>query len=199
MKKALIVLSVLASLGIGAQAQSAKSFYQSPYAKRNSGSLDKGDFILSFGYGFPNLKINSYANRTSFGPLYLKGEYAIIDEVSVGAHIATAFGNHKYGPGNRYSNKSTVFSTGAMGYYHFNKLIPVSQLDVFVGAGFNMVWTHYTEDPDFRPVNNSYTDFDAYGAAAVGARWYFTNTFGVYTEFKYDGLSNVNLGVSFRF
>jgi len=82
-----------------------------------------------------------------------------------------------------------------LGYYHFNKLIPVKQLDVYAGTG-----------PAFRSRNVTYSDdsYDNYSstdvilAFKVGARYYVKNNFAFYGEGGFDHMSDINLGVTFR-
>jgi hypothetical protein len=206
MKKILLCCTIVGFLGLYANealAQSkGRSFYSTPYKSRNSGSFDRNTSILSLGYGVPNRTAARYdfwndANRVGFGPIYLKYEHGIIDEVGIGIYGAMAASQHKHGPNNRFRDRTLALSFGAMGYYHFNKLIPVRQLDVYAGAGLGFRHQVYHYDDDFR--DDSINDFDPLALFKVGARYYFTRGFGVYAEGGYDGMSDVNLGITFRF
>jgi predicted porin len=87
-----------------------------------------------------------------------------------------------------------------MAYYHFNKLIPVRNLDVYAGVGVGVRQLTYTYDDDVAgDFDDDRTSFDAMPLFKVGARYYFTKTFGVYGEGGYDNMSDVNLGITFRF
>ncbi|MBL0744879.1 outer membrane beta-barrel protein [Chryseolinea lacunae] len=196
MKK--VVFLVLAGmLSAGAlQAQSGKAFYNSPYKSRNSGSYSKSTGILSFGLGFPNKPVgywNGYGSHSSLPVLYAKYEHGIMDEVGIGGELGITGGSYKYN-GNAEKAKITAFHMAVMGYYHFNKLIPVKQLDVYAGAGLAL---------RNRAVSNAGfgddTATEVNVAVKVGARYYFTDSFGAYLETGYDNMSDVNLGVSFRF
>lgn len=198
MKK--VVFLVLAGmLSAGAlQAQSGKAFYNSPYKSRNSGSFSKSTGILSFGLGGPNKPVGywngyGYSSHSGLPVLYGKYEHGIIDEVGIGGELAITGGSYKYG-GNNEKAKITAFHLAVMGYYHFNKLIPVKQLDVYAGAGLALRNRAVNNAPNG---DDSATDVTI--PVKVGARYYFTNSFGAYLETGYDNMSDVNVGVSFRF
>jgi len=185
-------------------AQNGKAFYKTPYKSRNSGSFSKNTGLLSFGLGFPNRSGTGYdywggnERRFGIGPGYIKYEHGIIDEVGIGGYIAGAASRYKYGPDRRYTDHVFSVSLGVMGFYHFNKLIPVRQLDVYAGAGLGIRQRTFTYDDDF--INeDSDSDFDAMPLIKVGARYYFTRVFGVYAEGGYDNMSDVNLGITLRF
>jgi hypothetical protein len=193
--KNLLLLGAMSLVGLGAAQAQTKDFYKTSYKSRNSGSFSKNTGILSFGLGFPNLINNSYNNFGGFGPVYAKYEHGIMDEISIGGYLAAGFGNYRYG-WNSYKVNVFGFSGAVLGYYHFNKLIPVSKLDVYAGIGFGFRSLAYkTDNGNFEPDN----DFDPLFIAKVGARWYFTQSFAVYAESGYDKMSSVNLGVSLRF
>lgn len=194
----LTVAGMLAGTAVFAQNQ-GKSFYQQPYKSRNSGAFSRDASILSIGLGAPNAnRIGrgwNDGNRIGFPPTYIKYEHGILDEVGIGGYAAFSASRYKWDK-NHY-NARTAFSIGVLGYYHFNKLIPVSQLDVYAGAGlgFRIVSDIYERPND----TDRDSDFDPLPLFKVGARWYFTPKFGVYIEGGYDGMSDVNLGITLRF
>lgn len=209
MKRTFQVLTLLIGLGLLSSdmyAQQGKGFYKTPYKSRNSGSFGRTSGLLSLGFGFPN---NSGADfdywggderRAGFGPGYIKYEHGIIDELGLGGYVAAAASRYKYGPDRRYSDRVFSVSAGFMAYYHFNKLIPVRMLDVYAGVGVGVRQLTYTYDDDFPGFDDDdRTSFDAMPLFKVGARYYFTRVFGVYAEGGYDNMSDVNLGITFRF
>lgn len=207
MKKAILSLfcvGLFSGAHFSAMAQVEKSFYKTPYKSRNNGTFDRSSNIISLGYGF------GYANymapgwvswgndRFSYGPAYLKYEHGIIDEIGIGVYAGLAGYRVKHGPGNRFVDKASTFGSGVLGYYHFNKIIPVRGLDVYAGMGIGFTNTNYMYDGG-RPRRGDYTDFRVIGVFKGGVRYYFTPGFGVYAEGGYDDMSSVNLGLSFRF
>lgn len=177
-----------------AQSSTGHNFYKQSYASRNSGSFDKNSSLLTLGYGFPNVTTGGYWDN-GFGPLYVKYEHGILNEVGIGGYLGFAASAHD-GPG--YKDNATAIGFGVLGYYHFNKLIPIKQLDVYAGVGIGFINGHYNYDAH-SPFNRSDSYFDVNGIFKAGARWYFTPGFSVFLEAGYDGMSDANLGVSFRF
>ena len=198
MKKLYIAVTLLILISATAFGQKSKSFYNTSYKSRNSGSFGRSTGLLTFSYGFPNLPVSGYSyigdNRIGFGPVYAKYEHAIMDEVGIGGQMAFSVGRYKYGNNEHERIRSVHFA--ALGYYHFNKLIPVRQLDVYAGAGlaFRRRAVSYTDDLYF---DDTQEDVDI--ALKVGLRYYPKNNVGLYAEAGYDHMSDVNLGVSFRF
>lgn len=193
---------LLLTLAGSAQAQDARSFYKTSYKSRNSGSFSARSGLLSFGIGFPNRSGAGYdwdSDRLGFGPLYVKYEHGILDELGIGGYVAAAASRHKYGPNDRFTDKVFSVSVGAMAYYHFNKLIPVRKLDVYAGAGIGGRQLTYSYDDDWNGGRSHDSEFDVIPLFKVGARYYFTKMFGVYGEGGYDDMSDVNLGITLRF
>ncbi len=195
MKKITLLSFLLFSAAVG---YSQSSFYNNSYESRNSGSFSQETSLLSFGFGFPNVPVNNYgvygfnSSSSGVGPLYVKYEHGFLrDEVGLGGVIGNSFGSRKYNGG-----KTNVFaiSFAVNGYYHFNKLIPVEKLDVYAGVGLGLV--SISTNDDNLNIDNSNVDFNLNGL--VGARYYFSNSFGVYAEISYDGMSYSNIGVTLR-
>jgi len=181
------------------------SFYKTPYRSRNIGSFSKNTGILSLGFGFPNKSgtgVDYWGgndHRFGYGPLYVKYEHGIITELGLGGYLAMAGSKFEYGPDRRYTDRIFAFSGGFLAYYHFNKLIPVRNLDVYAGAGLGFRQLSYSYDDAFGNQSDDRGEFEVYPVIKVGARYYFTRVFGVYGEGGYDKMSDINLGVSFRF
>jgi len=190
MKK--IVLMVL-SMAFGfavSHAQVDKSFYQKSYESRNNGTFDKSTMLLSFGVGVP--AFYSGGGFSQSPALYGKFEHGLIrDEVGLGGYISTGWGSWKYG-GEKYN--FSAFSMAVLGYYHFNKMIPIEKMDVYAGAGLG--FRRYNADDWLG------TDYDESGVifvVKVGIRYYVVNNFAVYAESGFDDMSSVNFGGTFRF
>lgn len=199
---------------------SGKEFYRTPYNTRNSGSYGKGDHLLSLGYGVPNWLYTGYGygNRIVYGrtrhigigPLMLKYEFPIRDEVGLGFILQGATKSWRYDSGSR-TYRDRAWGTGAafMGYYHFNKLIPVEKLDVYAGVGINFTYVALTRDQAYYDYYYNYygytyyesqtqNDFTVRPCGVVGARYYVTPKFAFALEAGYTTFSSLNLGVTFR-
>ena len=198
MKKIVLLALAIAFCYTVAEAQSKQAFYNTPYKTRNSGSFNKSANLLTFSYGFPNVSVSGYAhkgnNSVGFGPVYAKYEHGIMDEVGIGGQLAHSTGKYDYG--SNQSEKVNILHLAILGYYHFNKLIPVRQLDVYAGSGlaFRNRVVRYSDD-----FYDNHTDTEVTIAVKVGARYYFKDNIAFYGEAGYDDMSDVNLGVSFRF
>lgn len=196
MKTVFVLIVSIMVCGV-AIAQQGKAFYNTPYKSRNSGSYSKSASLLTFSYGFPNESVKGYNHKghgsIGFGPVYAKYEHGIIDEIGIGGQLAHAAVRYDYN--NDQTERVNTFHFAVLGYYHFNKLIPVKQLDVYAGTG-----------PSFRSRKVIYSDefYDNYSgtdvnlAVKVGARYYLKNNFAFYGEGGYDGMSDINLGVTLR-
>lgn len=195
MKKSLILSIGLLICGSVAYAQNSKSFYKSSYESRNSGSWDQGSSIVSFGLGFPNQAV-SYNGLAGFPPLYVKYEHGFLrDEVGLGGYVSTGFGSvDNYYSGSTYDNNFFAFSFGVLGYYHFNKLIPIEQMDVYAGAGLGFRAVSYNGDDAYVYDN----DADVIGIVKVGIRYYIKPKFSFYAESGYDGMSSINIGITLK-
>lgn len=193
MKKIVLVVLTIA-LGYGvSHAQVDKSFYQKSYESRNNGTFDKSTSLVSFGLGVPSFYSGSYNASPAF---YGKYEHGFMrDEVGLGGYISTGFGSYKY---STYKDKFSAFSIAVLGYYHFNKLIPIEKMDVYAGAGLGFRRFSYQVD-NGSVVYRDYTDSDVLFTVKVGIRYYVVKNFAVYAESGWDDMSSVNFGGTFRF
>ncbi len=206
MKKILVL--AMAILAIPALAQKKKdakpakksnsSFYGEPYSSRNSGSFDKATHLITLTYGFPNtLDYENYvfddSNKMGIGPVNFRYEFPIRDEVGVGLSLGGATKKWDYAGG--YEYRITGISVSPLGFYHFSKLIPIKQLDVFAGVGANVNYLMYDYDD---ALLNDDNEIEVYPTALVGARYYFSEHFSGLLEVGGGSFSVVKLGVSFR-
>lgn len=194
----IFVVSTILLFSAAAFSQKAKDFYNTPYKSRNSGSFSRNMGLLTFSYGFPNIPVSgdSYVgnNRIGFGPAYAKYEHGIMDEIGIGGQMAFSAGRYDYG--NDQRERIHAFHLAVLGYYHFNKLIPLSNLDVYAGTGigFRNRTVGYTDN-----VYRDDTDVNVSVVVRAGVRYYVKPTVGLYAEAGYDDMSDINLGVTIRF
>lgn len=200
----IVLLTVQGALTAVAAQSLGRNFYKTPYRSRNSGAFSRHAGLLTFSYGVPNLSGTGSDywddDRIGFGPAYVKYEHGLLDEIGIGGYAAFAGTRYSYGnSGNRYHDKVFAFSMGALAYYHFNKLIPVRNLDVYAGVGLGGRQLTYTYDDDYKGNRDDHSKFTVFPVGKVGARYYFTHLFGVYAEAGYDKMSDVNAGITLRF
>lgn len=206
MKNSIILLGLLLVFGSASAQQKKKtakekpkatssSFYKTPYATRNSGSFDKSTHLISLTYGVPNtMDYTGYffgGNESSVGPVNLRYEFPIRDEAGVGLSVSGATHEYDYFGG---TNKTTGIAISPLGFYHFNKLIPIAKLDVYAGVGASINYYSY----DYDDVYEADSEIEVYPAGLVGARYYFTKGFSGLLEVGEGSFSVFRFGVSFR-
>lgn len=210
-----VIVFLVCSNTFTVQAQNGREFYHTPYNSRNSGSYDKRTLLLSFAYGVPNYLytgygISTYSTRhVGIGPVMGKFEFAIRDEVGLGVVFQGAAKKWRYtAGGNLYEDNAWGTSGAFMGYYHFNKLIPVERLDVYAGAGVDFSYQELRRDAAYYNYYYDYygyyytdavrTSFQVRPNAVVGVRYYVAPKFAFSAEAGYTTFSSLNLGITFR-
>ena len=154
-----------------------------------------GTNVINAGIGFGGSYdvYNSASQSPGFSFTYERGMWDIPGPgvISLGAYLG--FKAYKYDYSG-YSSKWSYTTIGVRGAYHFNGL-EVDNLDLYGGIMFNYNFLSY-----------STTNYDIYGnydstfgvTPFAGARWFFTDNFGVFGELSY-GVAYFSAGVSFKF
>ena len=95
-----------------------------------------------------------------------------------------------------YGLNWTYIMFGARAAYHWNDWHNVEQLDVYAGvlAGVNVVLDNNTYNDAFVDPRTDVFRHDTF----VGAKWYFSESFGAFAEFGY-GVKNAGAGLTFKF
>lgn len=202
--KTIALLSLLLPIGVIAQEKdNTQSFYDTSYKMRNSGSFGSSTNLLTFSYGFPctiHGSINGVRdpNRLVIGPIKANYEFSVHDEIGIAAKFLYVHGTRQDTDWFGYTTRMRIsaWAVGLSGYYHFNKLIPVKALDLYAGVGFYIgmqrsIWDiNYPTDADNGVIwTPTFT---------IGGRYYFSQSFGVYSELGLTGGSIIDLGVTFR-
>ena len=187
MKK--IIISACVALGLMAtgtcdsSAQYIKNFYKQSYKERNNETFSSNTGLLSAGLGIPYI-YSGYS--TSLPPIYLKFEMGIMDEVGIGFVGGLALGRDKY-----FDESYFATNLGLLGYYHFNKFVPIKNLDAYAGLGLGVEIANRSASGDAK--------VRVIPLGKAGVRYYFKEGLGVYVESGYDLLSSANLGITLRF
>jgi opacity protein-like surface antigen len=192
-------------------------------ARRNRNCFQKGVQVISVGYGAPNLgkvafkaldRIYPTAEYGGIGPLYLKYEYAIADQVGLGVSLRYLNSKIEYpvvGPkydadenpiagDSTYTYTQTLSSIGAMvrANYHFGT---GRQFDPYIGLGIGYGNTSIKIDRG-GDVNGISTvasiPIPLAIEATVGARYFFTESIGAYAEVGFSQ-SVINGGIAIKF
>jgi hypothetical protein len=160
-------------------------------SSRAQANYDKGNFILSAGFGFGYY----YAGGTSF---QINGEYFFTDKLSIGPYLGFTRYTYRYrNPFVNYNYDYTFVDFGARGSYHFSELFGITNenLDIYGGASLGFVVSNYDGPGDGFD--------DPYGSTVrggihAGARYFFTPKFAAYGELGV-GYAPLALGVTFKF
>lgn len=147
---------------------------------------DKGDFLLSVGVGA------GYYYAGGF-PLMLSGEYAVMDNLSIGGYLGYTTWNYS-----RWDYRYTFIDFGARGSYHFSELFGINneKIDVYGGASLGFLASSYSGP------NNVFGD-DLYDggfrvALHAGFRYLFAERVAAYGELGV-GYTPLSIGVTFKF
>lgn len=174
----------------------------------NAQTLERGDNIINLGFGFdPYYSYSSAggAKRNAVGPIVAGYEYIVTDKlgigrIGVGGIIGQSFYNEKYTTiWAKYHYKTSRTAIVARAAYHFE--LPVEGLDLYAGVGGGFYINNQVSRVVAQgEVETKNKDVRVSGAHYIfgGARYFFTDAFGVYAEFGY-GFNAINGGMVFKF
>ena len=185
MKIKLIALSLIVSTGL--------------FNPLKSQSFNTGDHYASLGYGFGNfgnLVAQSIENDidntnftfSSFGPLFLKYEYAVDDRFGIGVSFAylTGSGSWDYDGGNNTVYQGKVdrlgYNVNLRFNWHFgNHDIIDPYLGIGAGYRFNK-WELSSNEPNFES-DLDIPNFFPFGMEfTIGSRFMFSENLGAFVE-----------------
>jgi outer membrane immunogenic protein len=151
------------------------------------GTLDKGGKQLNAGIGFSNWGT----------PVYVGLDFGVHEAITIGPKISYRNRSERVS-GFEYSQSLTVISFN--GNYHFNKLLQLPwQWDLYAGLTLGYyIWS------DVKWSNNSVNGFDGKGSgigldAQVGARYFFSDKFGLNLELGGGTGSGGSFGITYKF
>ena len=162
--------------------------------------------------GKGNLQLNAGTGISGWGiPVYVGLDYGVTNEITVGAelsyrHDSTTydFGRIEFPYGRISGEKITyshnVFGIFTNGNYHFNRLLRLPrQLDLYAGASLGFFFGSVTSsEGNIKYTGDDYSGFSA--ALQTGARYFFTDNFGVNLELSGGVLtSGLKAGITYKF
>lgn len=188
-------------------------FYLTPYKTRNNGSFTKDACLISFSYGFPTAFSESeigfsydfyYNTHRGFGPLSFRLEVGVRDDAGIAAFTQCArkkwTGNFNDGR-NSFDGDLRVhnWGIGILGVYHFNKHIPLRNLDVYTSMGGGIFFDSWATKNKAGAENfqaaKTIKKFLTFG----GIRYYLNRHYGFFMEAGRMGYSVCNFGTSIIF
>lgn len=166
----------------------------------------KGDLGLNINYGIGafNCDVDDSDDNVFLNSLGASLEYGILDgiikgkgTVAVGAQVGVGFGSESQGIGDLNCNRIRIATRGVF-HYQF-----VPQLDTYAGITFGIVdinkYKYKYEDGGFK-IESDATDSDfIFPVAFVGARYMFSDAFGINMELSWDSYAYMAIGVSLKF
>lgn len=149
----------------------------------------KGSIIINPGMGLGYW----YAGSGFAVGFAANAEFSITDDIAIGPYIGFTHWNYGY---SSYDISYNFIDFGARGSYHFGRLLKVKNehFDPYAGAFLGFVTSSNNYD------DNGYADpYDGAvrGGIYAGARYYFSDKFGVFGEVGV-GYYPVFLGVTFK-
>ena len=162
--------------------------------------------------GKGNLQLNAGTGISGWGiPVYVGLDYGVTDEITVGGELSYRYDTSSYAIranfgrfGEYRSDKITyrhhTFGVFTNGNYHFNRLLRLPrQLDLYAGASLGFFFGSVTSsEGNIKYTGDDYSGFSA--ALQTGARYFFTDNFGVNLELS-GGLltSGLKAGITYKF
>ncbi|MGI9526924.1 MAG: outer membrane protein [Weeksellaceae bacterium] len=145
-----------------------------------------GTSQINFGVGF---------DSNDGIPVYAGYEQYIAEDITVGAEVSYASNDEKFAG---YSFDYSTFGIGAIGNYHFDRLLTLpSEWNVY--GGVNLTYFNYSYD-DNLPDGYDHSDGDFNLGAQIGARYFFSPNWGVNLQFNGgSAVSGGRIGATYRF
>ena len=162
--------------------------------------------------GKGNLQLNAGTGISGWGiPVYVGLDYGVTDEITVGGELSYRYDTSSYAIranfgrfGEYRSDKITyrhhTFGVFTNGNYHFNRLLRLPrQLDLYAGASLGFFFGSVTSsEGNIKYTGDDYSGFSA--ALQTGARYFFTDNFGVNLELSGGVLtSGLKAGITYKF
>lgn len=184
----------------------------------NAQAFEKGTSVLNLGVGLGGYSYNylsAYSNVSSTPTLSASYELGIAELGPDVLGIGVMFGYNRRSINETSTSWTTVYNYdeswtnmlfGVRAMYHFNWFHDIEKLDLYAGVltGYN-VGSHkdestYTVNGVTRPYYaSSSSSLGSFRSGVfAGARWYFSNNFGVFGELGYS-VASINVGASLKF
>src|SRR5688572_15777256 len=153
-----------------------------------------GDVILNPGVGLGYwYGSGGYADFAA--GIAVNAEFScILDDIAIGPYLAFTRRSYTY---SGYNDDYTFIDFGARGTYHFATLLKVKNENFDPYAGVFLGFVAASNDYDGTGGNDVY-DNRVQGGIYAGARYYFSDKFGVFGEVGLGGMYPVFLGLTFK-
>lgn len=227
MKKIVLLIFMSTSMVLTSEAKYPEEGHgpennQSSNALKNRNSFSKEKIVITSGYAFPNFYNSIYSNiktdfpeseRSSLGPIFLRGEYGFHNRWGVGLHVRFANSQITYPQKGAiydaennpirdttfsYNSNASNIAVMARINYHFSTTPKIDPyVGVGVGYGHNLIKWDFSTDKKGKEYAISKPSPIAF-EVTCGIRYYITDVVGIYAEGGYSA-SLLNGGVAFKF
>ncbi|OJW84503.1 MAG: hypothetical protein BGO69_10950 [Bacteroidetes bacterium 46-16] len=188
-------------------------FFLTPYKTRNNGSFTKDICLVSLSYGFPTVFSEAeiglnydfyYTTRRGFGPVSFRLEFGARDDMG----IALFWQRAKKRWTGTFTGESVAFdgdliaqgwSVGGLGIYHFNKHIPLRNIDAYFSVGGGMFFNTWVTKNRANKHNDTAVKNSMKLLLFTGMRYYLNRHYSVFAEAGRIGYSTLDLGTSISF
>jgi hypothetical protein len=175
-------------------------------ASAQKSTFEKGDKVLNLGIGVGGNYYSSWSGVTKTPFLSASFDVGVVDNVldkgTIGVGGFIGYESVKWEEtwsytGEKYGWKESNLVIGPRGTFHYPLL---DKLDTYAGLllGYHSLTNKRTGDwtgiPDY-----SWNSSGVYFSGFIGARYYFTDKFGVMLELGSGGLSVANIGLAVKF
>lgn len=184
MKKALLFVAVFALGAFMANAQ-----------------VEKGDKVLNLSLGLGSTLYSGSGYKSTVPPVAAALEFVVKDDMfggkgalGIGGYVGYTGAKYEVDLfGSSYGWKYTNLIIGPKGYLHYNF---IDKLDTY-GALLIGYWYVKTSEIG-TPIGSAPSYGGVAWATSIGARYFFTDSFGAMAELGY-GISYLNIGISMKF
>jgi hypothetical protein len=159
----------------------------------------KGSTNFSVGYGalsYGNILLNLITkdlkdvNINKAGPLFIKGEYAVADNFTVGLNVnysnmSSGFKLDSIQYVGKYSGNFSLRSTSILGRVNYTFPFAEDKAGFMVGGslGYRGARLNYTDDNPKTPIDGGFSiPLPITFEFTIGMRYYFTQNIGLYVE-----------------
>lgn len=179
----------------------AVAFLLSTFSISNAqnNAFGKGDFGLNLNYGIGAFTDGSFGGDDLSGSIFQNSlgasiEYGIMEGIIKGKGTIAVGGQFGYGFNTDNNVDYTRIRIATRGVFHY-QFVP--QLDTYAGVTCGIVDINKIK-VDYISESYSHTRF-VYPCLFAGARYMFSNNFGINSEVSWDEFAFCSFGVSFKF
>ncbi len=170
-------------------------------ANAQTSTFEKGTKVFNLGVGFGGNYYSGYNTGITRTPLIgasfdIGVKDGILDKGTIGVGGYVAYKGYKYESGYGYGWKSTNLVIGPRGTFHYPL---VDKLDTYVGVLLAYHIVSEKQTGNWEGYNYSASSSSVYFSGFIGARYYFSEKFGLMLELGSGNLGSGTIGIALKF